>query len=225
MQSGPAVRLWWGLGLSLTLHAVLLGLARPSLPKLSFRTPLPSMAVVIESPRTARRQPERHQPSPQPLRQARPEPKTRSPVMSQQSRPPVKPRPASRPRTRVSAYTPSRKTVNPVQHAREKPQPALDRARIVARLHKALRAHFTYPPLARRRNIEGRVLLGFGIDGTGAIHNVRVMRSSGHAILDLAAERAIRRLHRVQWYPAISGGRATEIELPVEYRLTPERGT
>ncbi len=105
------------------------------------------------------------------------------------------------------------------------PRPALNRARIVTRLHKELRARFTYPPLARRRNIQGRVLLGFGIDGTGTIHHVRVMRSSGHAILDLAAERAIRRLHRVQWYPAASGGQATEIELPVEYRLIPERGT
>ena len=233
MNIGPAARLWWGLGLSLALHAGLLGLARAPLPELAFRESLPSMAVVIEGQRPTPQPPAPASPTGEASRQTRAEAKTRPPAneaaLPQHMRAPAKPPTAARaaashaetPRSAARSQTPA--PAQPPEAA--KPPPALNRARIVARLQDELRARFTYPPLARRRNIQGRVLLGFGIDGTGTIHNVRIMRSSGHAILDLAAERAIRRLHRVQWYPAASGGQATEIELPVEYRLIPERGT
>ncbi len=227
MITGPAARLWWGLGLSLALHGGLLALWRPSLTTLHLASPPPSLSVSLQAvdiaarPAPAVRQTQAKPPAPRP--RTRP-----APVADRHAAPKTAPTPPDPVATRASAppQPASAAQAEPRPDAAPAPQPpALNRARIIQRLRADLRAHFTYPPLARRRNLEGRVLLGFRLDGSGAIRNVQVVESSGHAILDLAAERAIRRLHRVQWYPRESGGRATAIELPVVYRLTANRGS
>ena len=226
MISETTGRFWRVLGISLALHAALLVSLRGPLPEIHFAEPSPSLSVAIEAIAIAEQQPVRRQERPtrtprQPVRpQAKSEPFTRQPALTTAA---STPRPITR-AERPSPVSPV-ETAQAVETAEQSAPPALDRARIVQRLREDLRAHFTYPPLARRRNIEGRVTLGFGIDGSGTIRDVRVIDSSGHAILDLAAERTLRRLHRVKWYPAISGGRSTEIELPVVYRLTSSRGT
>jgi len=215
-------RFWRVLGLSLALHAALLVSLRDPLPEIHFAERSPSLSVAIEAIEIAEQSPARQErparTSRQPVRpKSEPEPVTRQPAVAS----------AAQPIPPAETPSPTRpvETAQAVETAEQSAPPALDRARIVQRLREDLRAHFTYPPLARRRNLEGRVTLGFGIDGSGTIRDVRVIGSSGHAILDLAAERTLRRLHRVKWYPAISGGRSTEIELPVVYRLTSSRGT
>ena len=222
-------RFWRVLGISLALHAALLVSLRDHLPEIHFAERSPSLSVAIEAieiaeqpparqerPARTSRQPAHPKPEPEP----EPEPLTRQSAVASAASAPQPIPPAETPSPAKSA-----ETAQAVETVEQSTPPALDRARIVQRLREDLRAHFTYPPLARRRNIEGRVTLGFGIDGSGTIRDVRVIGSSGHAILDLAAERTLRRLHRVKWYPAISGGRSTEIELPVVYRLTSSRGT
>jgi len=218
-------RFWRVLGISLALHAALLVSLRDHLPEIHFAEPSPSLSVAIEAIEIAEQPPARQErparTSRQPARpKPEPEPLTRQPALASEASPP-------QPIPPIETPSPSRpvESAQSLETAEQSAPPALDRAQIVQRLREELRAHFTYPPLARRRNIEGRVTLGFGIDGSGTIRDVRVLRSSGHAILDLAAERTLRRLHRVKWYPAISGGRSTEIELPVVYRLTSSRGT
>lgn len=224
MNIGTTGRFWRVLGLSLALHAALLVSLRDHVPEIHFAEASPSLSVALEAIAIAESQPVRRQERPtrtprQPVR-PRTEPLTRQPALAST---------ASAPQPITPAETPSParpvETTQPVETAEQSQPPTLDRAHIVKRLREELRAHFTYPPLARRRNIEGRVTLGFGIDGSGTIRDVRIIGSSGHAILDRAAERTLRRLHRVKWYPTISGGRATEIELPVVYRLTSSRGT
>lgn len=44
-----------------------------------------------------------------------------------------------------------------------------------------------YPPLARRRGLEGRVELNFTVNPDGSISNIVIHTSSGHALLDQAA--------------------------------------
>jgi periplasmic protein TonB len=56
----------------------------------------------------------------------------------------------------------------------------------------------TYPPLARERGWEGVVLLCFVVRENGTVEQIRVMKSSGHQVLD---EYAIRTVRLVQPLP------------------------
>ena len=88
---------------------------------------------------------------------------------------------------------------------------------ILARLHDALRAHFSYPMLARRHGWEGQVTVGFRLEGNGRIDDVHVARSSGYGVLDRSAVDA---LSRVGGLPDVeTGGRTLELQIPVIYRL------
>jgi len=98
--------------------------------------------------------------------------------------------------------------------------PAMNRARILRQIRHDLTQYFYYPPLARRKGLQGTVLLGFGISGQGAIHDIRVVKSSGYAILDLAAQDAMQRLEKLSWYAATLHGKDMDLELPVIFRLT-----
>lgn len=98
--------------------------------------------------------------------------------------------------------------------------PAMNRARILQQIRRDLAQHFYYPPLARRKGVQGTVLLGFGISGQGAIHNIHVVKSSGYAILDLAAQDAMQRLENLSWYLTVMHGRDMDLELPIIFRLT-----
>ena len=88
---------------------------------------------------------------------------------------------------------------------------------ILARLHEALRAHFSYPMLARRHGWEGQVTVGFRLEGNGRIDDVHVARSSGYGVLDRSAVDA---LSRVGGLPDVeTGGHTFELQIPVIYRL------
>ena len=75
-----------------------------------------------------------------------------------------------------------------------------------------------YPPLARRRGLEGRTLLKVEVLASGKSGAVAVISSSGHALLDNAALAAVR-----QWTFVAAGDvaheAATFIEVPVSFRL------
>jgi len=75
-----------------------------------------------------------------------------------------------------------------------------------------------YPPEARRRRIEGRVLLEAEISEDGIPERVRIAESSGHAELDGAAAEAV---GRWRFRPARRGGRAVAwtVRVPVRFRI------
>ena len=75
-----------------------------------------------------------------------------------------------------------------------------------------------YPRSARRRSLEGRLVLRVAIDAKGQVDNVEIAKSSGHAILDRAAETAVRRW---TFEPGRRAGipvRAA-LDIPVVFRL------
>lgn len=76
-----------------------------------------------------------------------------------------------------------------------------------------------YPLIARRYGWEGHLLLGYQVDESGIINNVRVTRSSGNAVLD---QSAVRTLNNVGKLPASiwRGGPVLDLQLPVIYKLT-----
>ncbi len=75
-----------------------------------------------------------------------------------------------------------------------------------------------YPPAARRRNLQGTVLLEVLVDREGQAAKLKVLRGSGHAMLDHSALDSVR-----QWRfkPARRGGSAQEmwVQVPVRYQL------
>lgn len=75
-----------------------------------------------------------------------------------------------------------------------------------------------YPPAARERGQQGRVLLRVEVSAAGAPLSVTVISSSGHPILDQAALRAVE-----QWRfnPATQAGMPVSgaAEVPVQFRL------
>ena len=77
-----------------------------------------------------------------------------------------------------------------------------------------------YPRVARRRGLEGTVLLRVLVDDHGRPARVRLVRSSGRRILDRAAVRAVRAWRFV---PGQRAGRpaAMWVEVPVSFRLRP----
>jgi len=81
-------------------------------------------------------------------------------------------------------------------------------AEIRRRVHEALE----YPPLARAERQGGEVHVGFEIDAKLRASGVRMVRSSGHPLLDRAAQAAV---HRAAPLPYVYG----RLVLPVRFDL------
>ena len=75
-----------------------------------------------------------------------------------------------------------------------------------------------YPPLARRRGYEGRVVIRASVAPDGGVASAAVGQSSGYGILDRAALQAVKRW---RFRPAQRGGQpvATVLDVPVVFRL------
>lgn len=75
-----------------------------------------------------------------------------------------------------------------------------------------------YPELARRRGYEGVVLLEVLVTEEGGVGELRVARSSGHAVLDRAAEQTVRKW---RFDPGRKGDLpvAMKVRIPVRFRL------
>jgi protein TonB len=76
-----------------------------------------------------------------------------------------------------------------------------------------------YPESARRRGIEGTVLLKMRITAQGRVENVQVVRSAGYPDLDESAMEAVRRW---RFEPARRNGAAVAedaVLLPVVFQL------
>jgi protein TonB len=76
----------------------------------------------------------------------------------------------------------------------------------------------TYPPLAREQGLEGLVVLRVRVSRLGTPSEIRVATSSGHRLLDRAAEHAVARW---SFRPARRGEEAIEawMDVPIRFRL------
>jgi TonB family protein len=90
--------------------------------------------------------------------------------------------------------------------------PTLD-ARL-AEIQQRVQAVLVYPPLAKIRGTQGVTTLGFAIGADGRAKEVDVARSSGFALLDRAAEHAVRAAEPL---PYVYG----RLEIPVRFELEP----
>ena len=72
-----------------------------------------------------------------------------------------------------------------------------------------------YPEAARRRKLEGVVLLAVEVNSRGVPISIKVQTSSGHLILDEAAVNGVRK-----WRFRPGGQKASTIPLPIRFSLT-----
>ncbi|HUN13184.1 MAG TPA: energy transducer TonB [Rhabdaerophilum sp.] len=77
--------------------------------------------------------------------------------------------------------------------------------------------HKRYPEAARAKRLTGETLLAFRIDRQGQVSDLRVLRSSGSAVLDKAAVAVIERANPLPPPPAQLSDRALELSLPMRF--------
>jgi protein TonB len=98
------------------------------------------------------------------------------------------------------------------QEKHEDKGPGIVSSRIIERIGRAIESKKTYPPLARRRGIEGTVRIGFSINPEGKPWDIELIESSGHRVLDAATLNVVK---KAAPYPYTD----RRIEVPVSYRL------
>ncbi len=87
-------------------------------------------------------------------------------------------------------------------------------------VRRLLEKHKDYPWMARRRNIQGVVMVVFTIAASGQVEVSRINRSSGHDLLDEAAQNTIRRVGRFPPLPADLNRQQLTVEVPLAFRLS-----
>ncbi len=82
-------------------------------------------------------------------------------------------------------------------------------------------AQDSYPYRARRRGLEGTVVLSFVINQDGRINHLRLHQSSGYTLLDEAARQVIEEEMRMRFRPFPQGLNLSQIEvsIPIRYQL------
>ncbi|HHH43771.1 MAG TPA: energy transducer TonB, partial [Gammaproteobacteria bacterium] len=75
------------------------------------------------------------------------------------------------------------------------------------------------PPLARRRGWQGRVNVGLHVAADGDLTRIRLVQSSGYALLDRAAVRNVTELRGIPRAAQWLEGNGMDLVLPVRYQL------
>lgn len=106
----------------------------------------------------------------------------------------------------------------PMQPARA-PENADAEAAYKTRIRQAVNEHKHYPNLARRLHEEGRVVVAFTLDRSGALLAVSIKQSSGSERLDEAAMQAVRDAAPFPPFPEGSPRQHWDFSLPLRFAL------
>lgn len=90
---------------------------------------------------------------------------------------------------------------------------------LLAELRSSFDARFVYPPLARRHGWQGQVRVGLTVESDGHLSELRILSSSGYAILDRDALQTLTRIGVLPQTHARLDGQSYRLQLPVVYRL------
>ena len=87
------------------------------------------------------------------------------------------------------------------------------------RIMSHLRRHQRYPRSARTAGLEGQATVRFTINQSGSVTAVRLVRSSGHPVLDEATLSMVRRASRFPAIPREANRSQMTFTAPIAYRL------
>lgn len=160
---------------------------------------------------------------------AAPPPKTKRvaqrklpPVPPRQEAPPDRTPPSPTPASTDAAAAPA-PPADPGEPGRELPGASSAAAFGVSRAVSIVRnMPPDYPAAARRRGLEGRVVVRVEVDADGIPYDVEVIVSSGHDLLD---RRAVETVREWRFAPALRDGTpvAELIDVPIVFRLERDR--
>lgn len=85
----------------------------------------------------------------------------------------------------------------------------------IAEIHQRIQAVLVYPAVARRQGISGVSRVRFEVGGEGRAENVKLAGTSGHGVLDRAAQQAVAKVQNLPW---VYG----RLEIPVRFVLDRE---
>lgn len=88
-----------------------------------------------------------------------------------------------------------------------------------ATVARCLRQAPPYPPAALRAEQEGRAVVRFAVDASGTVHAERIVRSSGHALLDQAALHHLAQCKERGQMPDAEALAPGQYEFPMLWRL------
>lgn len=118
---------------------------------------------------------------------------------------------------------PSQQNVPTPPHPIDDPPPSTDVFVVVEQMPEligglaAIQRQITYPDLARKAGIEGRVIVQFIVDETGQVTSAEVVRGIGGG----CDEEALRAVRSVRFKPGIQRGQPVKVKMsvPVTFRL------
>ena len=87
--------------------------------------------------------------------------------------------------------------------------------RVVSRLQRQKR----YPSSAKRKKLQGTVVIAFTIRKNGNIAGVRIKRRSGHSVLDKEVLAMVRRASPFPPIPTNAGRRKISVSVPISFRV------
>ena len=91
-------------------------------------------------------------------------------------------------------------------------------------VHRLMRQHHRYPPLALRAKLEGIVVVQILISGSGRVLEVTIKNSSGFIPLDRAALRTVKDIAQLPAPPSALNWKKQTLEVPFVYRLRDKKG-
>lgn len=190
-------------------------------------SPAPRQPSPPAPPKAAEPTPPRPEPKPTPKPEPRPEPKVApKPAPKPVPRPAPEPEPVTRPEPTSSP--PAQAQSRPVpaapalmaSPAPPSPEPARPSGSVTvgAKPDYLSNPAPEYPMLARRRGWSGTVLLKVRVSASGSPREIRLLKGSGHEILDTAAQEAVQGWRFVA---AMRNGEPVEswVEVPVRFEL------
>jgi TonB family protein len=85
-------------------------------------------------------------------------------------------------------------------------------------VHKLVYKHLMYPPMAKKKGIQGDVIIQFFVDTVGEVVDIKVYKSV-HPLLDQEAIRVVKKMKK--WVPAQKDGQPIKVDfkLPFVFRL------
>ena len=126
----------------------------------------------------------------------------------------------ARVRSESEATDPVAATGNPRPETPAYPEAGRAGRQLTRTVLEALGPYFHYPIAARQRGWQGEVQIAVRISADGKLGDIRLARSSGHALLDQAALLSFARIGRLTQAEEWLQGRSYDLQVPVVYRLT-----
>lgn len=76
-----------------------------------------------------------------------------------------------------------------------------------------------YPLMARKRGLEGTVVIGVTIKKNGEVIDHKIVQESGHKLLDQAALSMVMKVDSFKAFPAELGSNDIELKFPIAFKL------